>query len=133
MNLGVDNPLLGLILALSISIRDLTDLVRLKKYQLSNALPRIDPYRSSSGVGNTQGCVSFPLRLKGSDVDQNPATSIGRLPDAEGQDIPGILKYSNDWASRKDPGAMSQASASNSSKRSSCALLGSSTWEAAPR
>ena len=81
-----DAPL-ALVLAATVTVRDLADLVGLEEQHLGAALAGVDLGRQRRGVGELQRHVAFPLRLEGGDVDDDAAARVGGLAQADGEHV----------------------------------------------
>ena len=79
--------MLCLILALLICIRDIAFFVRFKEQHFSNAFVGVDARGQRSGVRNFECDMPFPLRLKGSDIDDDAAAGISAFPQAHCQHL----------------------------------------------
>src|SRR5581483_1316193 len=81
------HPALPLVLAAAVAVTGFADLVGAEKQHLRHALVGVDLRRQGGGVGKLQGHVPFPLRLQRRDVDDDAATGIGALAQADHQHI----------------------------------------------
>ena len=81
-----DAPL-ALVLAATVTVRDLADLVGLEEQHLGAALAGVDLGRQRRGVGKLQRHIAFPLRLEGRHVHDDSAARIRVLVQADGEHV----------------------------------------------
>ncbi len=79
--------MLALVLTTTVFVRSAADFIALKEKDLSAALASINFDWQWGGIGKLQGDITFPLGLKGRDVDDDSATRIGTLAYANGLHI----------------------------------------------
>src|SRR5689334_19664327 len=78
--------LLRLVLPLLVGIRGLAHLVALEEEHLGDPLVGVDLGGERRRVRDLERHNPLPLGLEGSDVHDDPAAGVGRLPDADGED-----------------------------------------------
>ena len=83
-DLWQNDALLFLVLALSVGVRDSASLACSKEKHLRDPFVSIDTRGKWGGVADLQGCKTFPFRLKGGDIDDDSAASVGALANANG-------------------------------------------------
>src|SRR6266705_2674439 len=88
-DLGQCYALLSLVLPAAVLVGGLANLVGLDEDDLGHALVGVDLGGQRRGVGELQRDVPLPLGLKRRDVDDDPAASVGRFPQADGEHAPG--------------------------------------------
>ena len=71
----------------TVGVTRFTDVRRVKKDDLRKTLVGIDLRGKRSRVGNLQRNMPFPLRLKGRDIDDDPAASIGGFSQTNRQNV----------------------------------------------
>src|SRR5258708_2492078 len=87
LQLRQGNPLLPLIFALAVAIRDLARLVGLEEQELAGALVGVDARGQRRGVGELERHVPLPFGLERGHVDDDATARIGRLAEADHQDV----------------------------------------------
>src|SRR5690606_28571209 len=80
------NASLPLVLATTVAIRDLADLVTFKKQHLGTALASVDLGRQWCGVGELQCDMPFPFGFERRHINNDSAAGIGAFPQTHRQD-----------------------------------------------
>src|SRR6266702_1277984 len=99
--LGEDDPLLILVLALAVGVADFAGLISMEEQDLAKPLVGIDFGWQRCSVGDFQGDETFPLRLKGGYIHNNSTARIGGFTHADGQHIARDPKIFNGPGKRK--------------------------------
>jgi len=79
--------LLVLIFPLAVGVGDFANLIRLEEQHLSDAFVGIDARWQRRCIGYFQGDVALPFRLKRSYIDDQAATRVSALAQADGDDV----------------------------------------------
>src|SRR6266567_4146832 len=82
LDLGQGDALLALVLAPTVLVRGLADLVRLEENHLSDAFVGVDLRRKRRRVRELQRDKAFPLGLERCHVDDDAAAGVRRLSEA---------------------------------------------------
>src|SRR5581483_6576326 len=82
------DALLSLVLAAAVAVRNLAHLVGLDEDDLGDALVGIDLGGQRRRVGELERHVALPLGLERRDVDDDAAARVGRLAEADREDVP---------------------------------------------
>lgn len=83
------DPALLHVLTATIGVAGLARLTGLEKDHLGQPLVGVDLCRERSGVGNLKGDMPLPLRFEGGHIHDDAAACVGRLADADGEDVTG--------------------------------------------
>src|SRR5262249_24437257 len=88
-HLRQDDALLRLVLPLPVRVGDGAGLVGLEEEDLGDALVGVDLGRQRRRVRDLEGDEALPLRLERGHVGDDPAPRVGRLPQADRDDVAG--------------------------------------------
>src|SRR3979411_2099413 len=89
------DSLLRLILAFTVRVTHLAHFISLEENDLAQTLVGVDLRRQGCGVGDLERDETFPLRLEGRDIHDNPAAGVGGFSHADGQHITRNLEVFN--------------------------------------
>jgi len=78
--------LLVLILPFAIRVRNLANLIPIEEEHLGDPLVGIDLGGQRCRIGNFESHKTFPFRLKGCHIDNNPAACVRAFAHANGKD-----------------------------------------------
>src|ERR1700736_457212 len=81
------DSLLRLILAFTVRVTHFAHFISLEENDLAQTLVGVDLRRQGCGVGDLERDETFPLRLEGRDVHDDPATGVCGFSHADGQHI----------------------------------------------
>ena len=76
---------LSLVFAAAIRVRRFAHFIAFEEQDLGDALVRVDFGRQRCRIREFERDISFPFRLERRHVDDDPATRVGRLAEADGQ------------------------------------------------
>jgi len=80
---------LALVLATTVFVAGLANLVAFKEQDLGTALPCVNLGWQGGGIAKFEGHIAFPFGLEGCDVHNNPASGISAFTQANGEHIAG--------------------------------------------
>ncbi len=117
--------MLVLILTFAVGVADLADFVGLEEEDLAEAFVGVDARGQGCGVGDFEGDEALPLGLEGGDVDDDAATRVGGLADADGEDVARDLEVLDGAGQREGVGRDDDAGGLTVTKERSSKALGS--------